>query len=375
MQSQRLRIYRYGSDTSSNISLGDMSDCRMIRKEEVLLGLPITFESTNGPATVMANPDTGAHANAISLQMVQKLGLQLHKTDGKAFSLITGKSARCCGIVKVWCRFGKTYNVEPDAIHCTLYVFQKLSSPLIMCRRFLWETGTFTVYRNRLVQLAVSTLALPAIRAFGDTKERLLCSIDGEDVEALPDSGSDIDIISYQYAQSRGFVITPREEWVMLADMTVLKTLGVCTLQLALGHGAHKIIPHNETEGACKARAGSEPNKLYAKEPVVVPPTSPSGSPSEVSPARTSYRDVIQSAFYVLENINTDIIIGTGSLESLQVYSHHARYLVMQPTQDDATEDCPLNRIVLLSTLEQKLRNIARSWAARMGKSDLVTSK
>ncbi|KAF2653848.1 hypothetical protein K491DRAFT_759410 [Lophiostoma macrostomum CBS 122681] len=313
----------------------------------------------------MANPDSGAAINAMSMVIARTLGLKVDPIDEEVV-LANGNVARCCGITRTWCRFGKTYDTEADEFHCAFYVFRRLASPLIMCRTFLLETKTITTFRQRLVRLRALMPIIPIIGALGGTEDRFLCSVDGHDVEALPDSGADVDVISLRYAESHGFRIEPSDRWVMFADRTVRKVSGTATLQLTVGHGAGKIDASISRSNSSIGSGSPSTEAVPDATPVDV---GGGKSTSSMPKRRTaSVRPIIESTFYVLKDINVDVIVGTDSLETLEVYTRHSAALIKHTVAGNEHQGAALNRIVLLSSIERRLRQISRSWVLRMQK-------
>lgn len=291
--------------------------------------------------------------------MARKLGLEVNPIDAGAV-IASGNYARCCGITRAWCRFGKTYDTEPDEFHCTFYVFRRLASPLIMCRSFLLSTKTLTTFLQRLVRIQAFIPVVPIIGALGETEDRLLCSVDGHDVEALPDSGADVDVMSLRYADSHGLVINPSDFWVMFADRTVRRVLGTVTAQLTVGHGAKKVV-----SSVTKSMDTIESTQSSIEVPGRKNRDSGTGTKPTSSTQMTnasSIRQILESTFYVLADITVDVIIGTESLETLEVYMRHSAAFVKHVPPEKVQERPSLNRIVLLSSIEQKLRQISRSW-------------
>ncbi|KXH52666.1 hypothetical protein CSIM01_11278 [Colletotrichum simmondsii] len=73
---------------------------------------------------------------------------------------------------------------------------------------FLRATGTLTKYRNRIVADFRHTKSRRiGLRLLGSARRCLQVLIDGQPVDALPDTGSDVMVMSYAYAMSRGFDI------------------------------------------------------------------------------------------------------------------------------------------------------------------------
>ncbi|KAF2113984.1 hypothetical protein BDV96DRAFT_647475 [Lophiotrema nucula] len=214
-----------------------------------------------------------------------------------------------------------------------------------MSAPFLEETKTLTTYRHRLIELALPILGLFKIRVMGRTTTRLRCSLNGEDAAALPDTGSDIDVMSKRYATNRGFLIQSDDTWIMLADQSMQKTVGYCHVQLAVGFGASlmpSIIDTPDVENNRDAVGPAEPIEDS------VPSTVEAAEPEE------NNRKLIRSKFYVVEDLVTDVVIGVSSLESLKVYEEHLDDLVVY---DRPTADLQLlNRIHLMPTINELWR-------------------
>ena len=318
----------------------------------------MTFNYCINPATVIGIPDTGARENAMPLEIAEALGLDVKAPDDRIFRQIGGKRFHSCGIIQARCDFGKTLGCDPKELDCKFYVFDGLDC-LLLCNDFIKETETLTIYRHRLMQRWVPPASVLSVRSLGDSREILLCTLDGKDTEALPDSGSDIDVISYEYARRRGFILEKNEQWVKFADGSMTQACGIYTAQLVIGLGGQKF--HFDTE----QDRGDGLEDLLPSHRLM----------NDIAPQAENkqYRRVIQTKFYVLENIQVDVIIGMSSLESLRVYTQHRESLVSQPIQDIGT--APLDRIILLSKIERKIRQFSHRWLTNSQKETLSESK
>lgn len=326
---------------------------RNVQKKNILFGLPITFESVCNPATVMAVPDTGADENIISLDLALDLGLEIdfdekYKTN---FEMINKTFTRCCGFARALCGFGTTSHLGPNGLACDFRVSETTVSPLIMSCNFLMATHTLSRYRHRLVSLSKSMRRLPCIRSLGQSTQRLMCSIDGEDAQAFPDSGSDVDVISHNYALQRNFTIVPTNARIMLADGSIEHALGLCIRKLAVGSGFRM---NEEVEHPSLRKNQLESRSVNQMELDLSPvPVNDSLS----TPETQKYRNVITTTFYVLRDISIDVLLGGASLESLQVYTHHQDQFVTTSSRD--TSNSSLHRIVLLGKMGKILRRAA----------------
>lgn len=361
------------TDTEISAPNPERPKARIIPKVSTRKGLPITFEMGDSQATVMASPDTGCEENVISQELALKLGLQIEKSEERAFRMANGKVVSCCGRTMSACGFGTESHLGPSNLLCTFYVFRTLASPLIMCMSFLEKTQTLTKYRNRLVNLTLSAPPWLRVRAIGKQKQRLLCSLDGEEVQAIADSGSEVDLISKAYAQQRGFSIEPKEMNVMFADGSIGQTCGMVRAQLYIG--------------ACGIEMG-----IISPDPVSgggFPSEQPPGSDAEDASTSNStlelakngddngqYRNVLMVELHVLKDLVADVLIGEDSLESLNVFTQHLDDLTCSSSEMSETLD--VHRIVLLGPVGQRVnqsKERVNSWMARaFGPKDLDSS-
>lgn len=323
---------------------------RLVEKKNQMFGLPITFESIPGPATVIAIPDTGADENIISLSLALELGLEIDFDERHqiALGMINKKLIRCCGLVRTKCGFGMTSQLGQMGMSCVFRVSETTISPLIMSYTFLMETQTMSTYPNRLVSRFSSPFRFPRVRTAGRARERLRCSLDGQNIEAFPDTGSDVDVIGYNYAVRRGFTITPTKGRIMFADGSIQDSVGICSGQLAVGFD-YRTNTISESFGTGETHSTNSDDKGIS-----IPDSSSleeyDGSDLELR----NNRNVIATQFYVLQDINLDLLLGAGSLESLQVYTRHQDQLVSNPSQ--CASNSSLNRITLVGKVGEKLR-------------------
>jgi len=324
----------------------------MVPKEDAIIFLPITFENIRSPATVLAIPDTGADVNVICSDLAQELGFDIRVVANMDLQLPNGKSVRSYGVATASWRFAKSAADCSQMLECTFRVVRKVASPLILCRDFLKQTQTMTLHRDRLLKRACPNMQFPSVRALGDVQERFHCSLDGENVQALADSGSDVDLISLKYATKRGFRVEPGKSWLMFADRSVVRTRGTFRAQLTAGFDGIRLpsalpLP---TVAASNTQPTDDRN-------------SSSGCLVSPSVEVEASRKVIETDFHVLEDLRLDAIIGMASLEALAVYTHEPECLVAEESWDE--ESTELNRIMLIPSLKKRYEEIAQAWRAR----------
>ncbi|USP75575.1 hypothetical protein yc1106_02849 [Curvularia clavata] len=327
---------------------------RLVKKNDIVHGLPITFEGDPGPATVMAVPDSGSSYNVMSLKLALLLGhrLEWKKSETIEVRFLDDVPTVCTAIVQANCRFAKTFAFDWK-MRCTFLVLPSLVEDLIMSASFLEKTATFTKFRNPLVQISLRTPQLLRVCAMGAIHGRLTCCIDGESVLALPDSGSDIDIISLAYATKRGLKWHDTLEEVMFADGRIKTPRGKFEAQLALGSMACLIEfeEYDDFDEFSSKQTTSE--ELMHNGPVI-----PSHDVVNIESRNTPVLNIICTTFYILDGITVDVLIGAKSLESLQVYTLHTNYLDSFAGDTAANN---LHRITLASKIRKCVDNLIPS--------------
>lgn len=350
-------------DTEISAPDPDQLKARIIPKASTRKGLPITFEMGGSQATVMSSPDSGSEENAISQELALKLGLKIEKYEERAFRMANGKVVRCCGRTISACGFGTESHLGYLSLLCRFYVFKTLASPLIMCMGFLEKTQTLTKHRNRLVNLTLSPPPLLRVRAIGKPKKRLLCSLDGVEVQAIADSGSEVDLVSETYARKRGFTTARKEMNIMFADGSIGQTRGVIHAQLCIGTSGIKLGIISDDEALNGDFLPAQPADGGAKSGLTF-----SGASKSVEKADNSgrYCNVLKVEFYVLKDLVSDVLIGEDSLESLNVFTQHLDDL--KYSDSEILETPEVHRIVLLGPMEQRIsrsKTRVNRWMAR----------
>ncbi|KAI4613950.1 hypothetical protein J4E80_006638 [Alternaria sp. BMP 0032] len=148
-------------------------------------------------------------------------------------------------------------------------------------------------YPQRLIERTLNTTQIPRVCALGRMRRRLHCSIEGRNAEVLPDSGSDIDIMSQDYMLNQGLNCEATDE------------------QLSIGKDGRVIDHKPPIKTSTQCQEGSQMTSMSS--------SNERAEIQEVGPVR----HVIESRFYVLEGINVDVLVGASSLESLKAFSHH----------------------------------------------------
>lgn len=157
-------------------------------------------------STIISRPDSGSEENIMVLDLVQSLHLQLDSTPERQreFRMANGNLIKAIGRTMADCYFAKDPLV---GLRCCFYVFEQLISPLIMGMAFLEGTQTLASNRHRLEPHMVPR-ALPfQLYSLDYPRRRLYCLADLQPNLANADTGSELDMMSLEYVQKRGFAI------------------------------------------------------------------------------------------------------------------------------------------------------------------------
>ncbi|VUC31209.1 unnamed protein product [Clonostachys rosea] len=169
-------------------------------------------------ARVEALPDSGADVCFISPNLASSLGLYPATGTKKMINLATDRLVQSPGMVEVAWKFA---NSRKETI-LTCWIIPGCVHDLVLGSPFLRATETLT----RLVDFPRRL----RLRLLGEEKQRLWGFLNGRPTAALPDTGSDIMLISSEYARRHSLVVDRDfENWleVEFADGTTDWTNGV----------------------------------------------------------------------------------------------------------------------------------------------------
>lgn len=251
--------------------------------------LPIVIQGHSGPSKILAFPDTGCDHNIISLEVVKQLGLDMESVDHDSaprFSVANGKVVEAIGQLTIKFGFAGVLSAE-ESSSGLFFVFSQLAVPTIIGRPLLEQTQTFTRHRHRLIQEIVPSLQCLSLTSLAQPRRDLCCRLNGNISYATADTGSDLDLVSPEFAEARGFTIDPAFEKVQFADGSYGVTCGVI------------------------------PSSNFAV-----------GSQDEASGLFVPRGESIQRDFYVLESLTSEILVGLDTLEKLRVYDAYQDSLV-----------------------------------------------
>jgi len=258
-----------------------------------------------------ASPDTGSDECCMPKDVADKLGLKVcqEPSDIKSFETGDGRILKSIGRTTIDCSFWK----EPGRkMRCVVYVFEKLITPLIMGRKFLESTETLTRHQNRLVDRPPRA-GVCRVMHLSRPKRRMRCYIDSDLVNANPDTGAEMELVSPEFVKRKGYTVTAPDaehEEVQFVDGSTARTQGQVTMRFeAYGDALQEAIP-------TKAR--------YRK-------------------------------FYVIDGLTTDVLLGEDLLYGINAFTDHASSFI---DMDEFGLPLELKGIVWLDRAEQRLARV-----------------
>ncbi|KAF4999850.1 hypothetical protein FDECE_11381 [Fusarium decemcellulare] len=285
---------------------------RGLRKRFTLpLYLASPYASLSPYAEVMACPDSGSDENIISLALAKELKLDVEPAgaEPRRFSVANGNIVPAIGQVSINCKFAAGTPSATPILTCVFQVFNALAVPLIMGMDFLHETETLSKHTDRLVEQLIPDIQSLRVNSVGSPKRSIMCRLDEAVGCATVDTGSDLDLVSPDFVHARSFNVTPAFELVEFADCSIATTSGVVTARFSLGS--------EDEEGVFRPKGGS-----------------------------------IDLDFYVLDNLNADILVGQDTIDELKVFTKHTTSFIHN---SDLLKESGVNIIRHKGRLEQQV--------------------
>ncbi|KOS19812.1 hypothetical protein ESCO_005787 [Escovopsis weberi] len=176
--------------------------------------------------SVEAFPDSGADRCYISSRLASNLGAKLVPGTERGVQLANKKSVESPGMVEVPFKF----EGEQHEHTLSCWIIPNCIHDLILGRDFLGATKTLTQYARRIGNKVVSWPGKLRLTYLDGERQRLWGWFGDFFVDALPDTGSDLMLMSGQFARRIGLQVDESfENWleVEFADGTTEWTSGV----------------------------------------------------------------------------------------------------------------------------------------------------
>ncbi|KAK3939470.1 hypothetical protein QBC46DRAFT_315924 [Diplogelasinospora grovesii] len=195
-----------------------MTEIKCVNVDSLSRQTPAKDYSTGGKAyyidgwvdgrSVRSKPDTGAADSFISPSLASRLKASPRPGTQQQVVIGSGKTVESPGAVQVNWRFAG--ESKHYAVDCT--IVPGLVHDLILGRPFLELTKTLKEFSHRIKRVASTVLRTAtrkklSLNLLGTQGQRLWGYLDGELTGAVPDSGSDVVLMSRKYARKRGFEI------------------------------------------------------------------------------------------------------------------------------------------------------------------------
>jgi hypothetical protein len=191
-----------------------------------------SLPATLGGRDISAFPDIGAPANFITQRYVHDLGLAINFGTRKSVKTSVGTTINIIGTVKL----PFSFEGETESHQLEFNVIQKAVHDVIVGSPFLSLTETFTRHIHRVKQV-IRKIHLPRVCYLG-SHQYVGGEIDGIYVDAVPDTGADVSVMSSSFAEKHGFMIdTGQEHRVLLefADGSTATSIGMVDIEWKFG--------------------------------------------------------------------------------------------------------------------------------------------
>lgn len=187
------------------------------------LRLPVELDGRE----ISAFPDIGAAANFIALEYVCSHGLTVNSTARRFVRTAVGSVVDILGIVTLTISFKD----EKEVHHLEFNVLRNAIHDVIIGSPFLKLTKTFTQYKHRLQQTirSVHEIRLPRLR-FLESHQYVRGWVNGFYVDAVPDTGADVSVMSMAFAKGQGFDVNTNSRHRILlefADGSTATSIGM----------------------------------------------------------------------------------------------------------------------------------------------------
>ena len=190
-------------------------------------------------------PDTMSAENKMLERVATALGIhiEVNETKQNIFTEACGKKFHSIGEAAVSVSFP---GEDLKALSCRFFVVKSCTVPLIMRGFFLRATENLTRFRHRLQERFMSSMKkFWRLCYTGVPRRRLSCPLDSCSVQANADTGSDVDLVSLEYARQRGWKVKKLERgkgFVQLANKTIVKVSGYVKVRLSIGGYSNRKI-------------------------------------------------------------------------------------------------------------------------------------
>ncbi|KAK7966035.1 uncharacterized protein PG986_000312 [Apiospora aurea] len=164
-----------------------------------------------------ACPDSGSSENIMREDWACDHKLKIRRTPRdrrRVFELGNGRSVRAVGRVYVNVEITRAApsSLRPRKRKVWFYVFEQCPVPIILGMPFLESEAIFTRNEHLLEACPKAYSDIDSLLWIGSPRNQIRCSLNGRQAVATADTGSDINLMSLQYAKKNGHWIDDRPE-------------------------------------------------------------------------------------------------------------------------------------------------------------------
>lgn len=183
-------------------------------RSQVAEQVDLEVKGSLGGKQVSAYPDTGSGSNLISQAYAQRRKIPINHSMKKRKKLANGKSVHTLGTATLPFKFWG----ETEFHNLIFDVLPRCAHDVILGTPFLRLTKTFEQFGHR-VKLAMRKVMSYRVWYVGGHQRKLQGWLDDEWVETVADTGSDVNLVSREYAIRRGISINTDKELQLFLEL------------------------------------------------------------------------------------------------------------------------------------------------------------
>ena len=272
----------------------------------------------------LACPDSGSERNIMShsFQKQHRFKLRQGPSDIRRFQLGSGKYVRSIGRV-----YAPVELIGNNLIRRKRWfdVFPDCPVPLVLGMPFLNEAEILTRNRHMLEDCPAEMNDISAFLWIGSPKQRMNCFIDGRELVAIADTGSDLNLMSLKCATREGFHIDRRREArrrIRVGDGTETETIGQVHVSALSLDWRRKVTISSESEFDLPPSLPEAYNAL---------PTNLQHTPARDAATSTP------AIFHILPGLPCDVILSRDFLnetDAFDLYPNRVSQTTLPEEQD-----------------------------------------
>lgn len=254
-------------------------------------------------------PDSGSGQNIMSQAFAneQKLPIHRRRKDIKRFQMGCGKYVLSVGRVYVRVQIP---GLPLRQSKRSFFVLENCPVQVVLGMPFLQEAEILTKNRHLLEPCPQNWSSISRFLWIGIPRNRMDCSINGHDLVAVADTGSDLNLMSLECARKGGFHIDTRAEVrrrVQVGDSSEVKTVGrVYVYNLEFDWRKPECGPFEGRAVATSATFSSRPETTEGDD----------------SSFQSSEDADDITIFDVIEGLPSDVVFGRDLLEATDAFNH-----------------------------------------------------